>query len=600
MQNIEKITKKIASNENSTKHSLESKLQIHFENYRAMGGDKELASFFSYCQILWLSGNCSLDGKNLEIRYSNALKFIGRIRAADQMKKISQLTDLLESSDREALIEAFCSFYENKIKKDNRSSLGAFYTPLSYCIAAYKNVISDSKDKSAYDAFCGGGAWLCAFILTRKTKLYKVDAPPVYGTDIDENAIYLARLNTSLILSRNETTFRALCNQIRVANTLYQSPSDRAIVEKFLSACSHVATNPPYGFAVDSKNKLFKTNLDRVPDREVFYYAIDKIRSMLPQNKVAHFLVPNTFLFNLGSKDFKKHLAENFNVLVHDHTQENLFLSATVRTALLSLSEKKKEKFDITYALGFGNKSKKMNDLDFVEGKFKAKDHNSLLSSLETIPLNSIFEVSQGLIPYDKYRGHTKEQIEKRVYHSDKKLGPEYKKELQGKSVSPFSVKWSGDTWIKYGDWLAAPRSAKFFRESRVLIREITDAKSGQILCSYSDQEFYNTPSIINVIFRGEKRKTESSLKTLAVLLSSSVYADHHLKNNPKAMKGVFPKILVNDVRNLPLPANFLSMDLSNIYDRANKMAISGHSTESVLSFVSNAVEQVLSKRKAA
>lgn len=598
MENLEKIINRSVDNF-KTPQLIEFQLLKHFEYFQKITGEKDLFSFFSLCQILWLTTTTKLDCSVLEKEYVQSQKLTSRSSVENSIY-FSQLKNLLENPDKESLISGFCSFYENCLKREHRVKLGAFYTPLAYCIKAYDQFIPIEKSKTTYDPFCGGGAWLCAFLIKRKSKMHKVDAPPVFGTDIDKNAVFLARLNTSFLLSKNDVTFSALCEQIRVVDTLYQSDSDSNIVKQFMQKCSFVATNPPYGFAVDSKNSCFDTNLERVPDKEVFYYAIDKIRSILPAEKEAHFLIPNTFLFNLGSKDFKKHLSERFEISVCDHTKENLFASATVRTALLSLSKKRRINTEIKYSLGFGSKTKRLNDLEFIEGKFKDANLNCKLLSLDTIPLNSLFEVSQGLIPYDKYRGHTKYQIENRVYHSPKKASPEHKRELQGKDVSPFSVKWSGENWIKYGDWLAAPRAPKFFRESRVLIREITHSKTGQLNCCYTDQEFYNTPSIINVIFRGDKKNAPIALKTLAVLISSSLYAEYHLQNSPKAMKGVFPKILVNDVRNLPLPDNFLDLDLSRVYDRAQKMRESDITVDVVLDYIEQNVSSVLQKKMAA
>ena len=66
---------------------------------------------------------------------------------------------------------------------------------------------------------------------------------------------------------------------------------------------------------------------------------------------------------------------------------------------------------------------------------------------------------------------------------------------------------------------------------------------------AYADEEFYNNPGIINCISRG----TPYSLLYLLGLSNSRLMAYLHFAFSPKARKGVFPKILVRDVRNLPI-----------------------------------------------
>ena len=53
-----------------------------------------------------------------------------------------------------------------------------------------------------------------------------------------------------------------------------------------------------------------------------------------------------------------------------------------------------------------------------------------------THPLSSLCAVSQGLIPYDKYRGHSEEIIKNKVWNATYQKDETYRKELQGKDVS--------------------------------------------------------------------------------------------------------------------------------------------------------------------
>ncbi len=162
-----------------------------------------------------------------------------------------------------------------------------------------------------------------------------------------------------------------------------------------------------------------------------------------------------------------------------------------------------------------------------------------------SLKLNDFTDSSQGLIPYDKYRGHDEYTIKNRIWHANIKKDKTYKRELQGKDLNRYTIRWNGKTWISYGNWLAAPRNPRFFTGERILVREITNPR---ILAAYTKEEFYNTPSIINIV----SFKKLHPLYILA-LLNSNLMSFYHIETSPKSKKGLFPKILVSDVRSLPI-----------------------------------------------
>ncbi|MBK6964418.1 MAG: hypothetical protein IPH20_10915 [Bacteroidales bacterium] len=83
----------------------------------------------------------------------------------------------------------------------------------------------------------------------------------------------------------------------------------------------------------------------------------------------------------------------------------------------------------------------------------------------ETTPLSNCADFCLGLTPYDKYKGHTQEQIENRIYHANSKKDETFKKLLAGNDVTRYNIEWNGIEWISYGKWLGAPRDVKFFKE---------------------------------------------------------------------------------------------------------------------------------------
>jgi hypothetical protein len=118
-----------------------------------------------------------------------------------------------------------------------------------------------------------------------------------------------------------------------------------------------------------------------------------------------------------------------------------------------------------------------------------------LLEKIRSIsnPLEELCEFCLGLTPYDKYTGHTEEQIKNKVFHANAQLAPTYRKLLKSGDVSRYLAEWNGVDWINYGNWLAAPREQRFFIQERILVQQIIDWSSLRIFAGLTDSEFYNT-----------------------------------------------------------------------------------------------------------
>ncbi|GAB3568721.1 hypothetical protein GCM10027578_21790 [Spirosoma luteolum] len=174
----------------------------------------------------------------------------------------------------------------------------------------------------------------------------------------------------------------------------------------------------------------------------------------------------------------------------------------------------------------------------------------SLISKIKAVgerASNYFPDISQGLIAYDKYKGQSAEVIESRYFHSYVKHSESFKRWLWGEDVTRYKVAWNGKEYLNYDGGVANPREPKFFSKPRILIREITNPR---VYAAFTEDELYNDPSIINVL----ENKEGYPILTLLAILNSKLFTFYHFNSSPKATKGSFPKILVEDVKNLPLP----------------------------------------------
>lgn len=333
-----------------------------------------------------------------------------------------------------------------------------------------------------------------------------------------------------------------------------------------------VIGNPPYG-AKFSKNekKLLDNNYRYVPDYESYYYFINLSKKILKEFGTLSYINPNMFMANNFAKKYREYILNEWKIInIDDLSDYEVFSSAKVRTCIINFQKinANNELYQIKFNLPFYDASYKIDKNVIVNNQILKENIDNWLSIfrinvidlrlLSKIKENSISiddlkcRVSQGLIPYDKYRGHSEETIKNRIWNANFKKDATYKKQLKGGDVARYSIEWNGTEWISYGEWLAAPREPAFFKNPRILVREITNPR---ILACYTEEEFYNTPSIINIIdFQN------CNQYYLLGILNSKLISYYSSLTSPKAKKGLFPKVLVNDIRNMPIKK-------SNIYE---------------------------------
>ena len=324
--------------------------------------------------------------------------------------------------------------------------------------------------------------------------------------------------------------------------------------------------NPPYGVSIKGDLRDVVTiKLGKVPDYEIYYFFIHLSQLLLKDDAILSFIIPNTWLFNVYAKDWRAKLFNQWDLLqVLDCTRFKIFDEANVRNTIVTLLKTEKGSHIVRY---------KNTKNSFSFNSLVIQEEESL-SETEIIPLNINWglafslsaeiveivnkitnvgkklqfyfpEISQGLIAYDKYKGQNKEVIKSRAYHhSIYKNG--YKKWLWGEDVRRYVTVWNGKEYIDYCSGIANPRQPKFFKNKRLLIREITNPS---IYANIATEEMYNDPAII-IVLDSDNYPLEVALS----ILNSKLGTFYHFNHSPKATKGEFPKILVQDIKDFPLP----------------------------------------------
>jgi hypothetical protein len=412
----------------------------------------------------------------------------------------------------------------------------------------------------------------------------------IFGVDINEESVEIAKLSLWLRtaqprrklndLSKNIKCGNSLIDKVSYAGTKAFNWSDEFPEVMKSGGFDVVIGNPPYG-VIHEKNNLsyFKENyLSFQGNLENYCFFIEKFIN-LTKSKTGKLglIIPVTWLTIPQFKNLRCLVLESkIDAIVELPTK--VFSDADLDTIICILEKDKNYKNSTVDVVKIENATstnfeigilspKKIDQKEWLNGEDKKinldfdKRHNNIIKKISknSVKLQEKFSVSQGIVPYARdelYKSMDKNTADKivdeRLWHSDHKTDEHFKPELKGEDVTRYRVKWNGTRWVRYGEWLARPRNPKYFNSPRILIREIT--RGHRLNAGYVEEESYNNPGLVNVVYEGELKNSDI-LKALLAVINSKFMFFYHLSTSPKAkLKTSIPKILIKDVENLPIP----------------------------------------------
>jgi len=333
-----------------------------------------------------------------------------------------------------------------------------------------------------------------------------------------------------------------------------------------------VIGNPPW---VDIKGiepelvkyyfKKFKTTENRINLYAIF---IEKSLSILNKNGNFSFIIPNSLLMKSSYIKLRKVILNEFHIGSIVRLPDNVFYGVKAESMILVIY---KESIKLTKIIIYDKDQhiklvseencKKFNiinteywkDNKFTFNIFISLEQNRLLNKIErnkNMNLVKFCDFSLGLTPYDKYKGHTKEQITNKVFHSNYKKDETYKKLLKGADIKRYYLIWNSNKWIKYGKWLGAPREERFFKNERIIIRQIVSGEPPRIYASYSEEELYNTQIAFTLL---KKDNVTYSIKYFLAIINSKLINFFHTYKYLDVSKKLFKKILIENCKQFPI-----------------------------------------------
>lgn len=329
-----------------------------------------------------------------------------------------------------------------------------------------------------------------------------------------------------------------------------------------------VVGNPPWGAKLENSDKKYwDARFLMVGDYETALAFFEQTTLLLQEKGALGFVLPNTFLLNDSAQKCREFVASQRTTrLILDLSNSDVFIGRSVRCCGVVLLNSKREEIEsFWYAKQLTTNKQQCNEIGL--GELKGRPHWSSLDkkainiSAITSTIDDWFDVKQGYIPYRKTtlikrfgEEQGQEILKQRKWHSLEKETKHHVKELKGKDVSNWSVDWSG-LWVKYGDWVSTYLDDTWFVGERVLVREIVAKPPRLIVAAQCNEHYVHNPSIIVI---RPKYELNGLIPFLELYLNSALATKYIASISAKVSKGMFPKVLVKDVRALPFPPIYL------------------------------------------
>lgn len=185
--------------------------------------------------------------------------------------------------------------YQSLKLEGEKNILGSYYTPEN----VVEDLLCDVKgcfDKTILDPCCGTGSFLL--------NLNDFNPRNIYGYDIDETAVFIAKVN--LLIKFKEEEFKPNIFHLDYLN----SNQNLFSLETKSMNFDYIITNPPWG----SMTKDYSDNFPCIKSDESFSYFLVKAVKSLNVEGVVKFLLPESILNVKKHKDIRKFILENTSI----------------------------------------------------------------------------------------------------------------------------------------------------------------------------------------------------------------------------------------------------------------------------------------------
>lgn len=415
--------------------------------------------------------------------------------------------------------------YQSLLLEGKKSQSGSYYTPE----VIVNEIIKDytKNNSKVLDPCCGTGQFLLAFADV-------VENPKnIYGIDIDEIAVRIARLNILIKYKDKNFVPNIVCK-----NTLFDVGNYDlfSLNDENIRDFDVIATNPPWGvhFSKSDADGL-KISFPEITSLESFSYFLKKSIDLLGDRGVISFILPESILNVKTHKDIREIILKN------THIKKVFYLNRVFKNVFtpvirIDLEKSKKENGQIeirkeneTYT---AEQSKWKNNIDYIFDIHANGVDTDIIDKIYNVrhtTLSGQADWALGIVT-----GNNKAHI------VDKQQDG-YEEIFKGKDIEKFVLSKSSN-YIKFTPekFQQVAPIEKYRAKEKLIYRFI----SKYLVFAYDDKQKLTLNSA-NIII---PKIPNYPIKVIAALLNSSLYQFIFQKKFSSI------KVLRNHIEQMPLP----------------------------------------------
>lgn len=329
-----------------------------------------------------------------------------------------------------------------------------------------------------------------------------------------------------------------------------------------------VIGNPPYIFTRDlftSEERTYYASTYKLgwEKQNTYLIFMERLLSLLSKTGKGGYIVPNSWLTIESAKLLRAEYVKHLSLILD--LNYPVFRGVSMEPCVFIIDAKNNSQTVACARCTAVEQIANASFVDFDRGTWMQPgsritfssdgELHALLSNIkEKHPnLGEVFDVRTGLQAYETGKGvplQTKHDVSNHVFDCTSREDETCVRYLEGKDIGRYFQSWGG-MWMKYGKWLAQPRSIDIFSRPRILIREITNHPPYCINATLVNDTFLNNKSILNVL---EPDDDVVRLKVLCAVLNSRLMSKCYRAFAVKAVRKLFPKIVIRNLREFPIP----------------------------------------------
>lgn len=379
----------------------------------------------------------------------------------------------------------------------------------------------------------------------------------LYGVDINEDAVEIAKLSLWLRTASKGRELKNLNERIKCGNSLIDDKSvrinafnwEREFPEVFEKGGFDVIVgNPPYvsyqSNLLDKSDIEYFKNTYITPHKiyDLYGLFIEKSIKLLNNKGRFSFICPSTLLQNDSFSLLREYISKNINIDKFIFCSDGVFENAVVPTIMFIFDkEVKNETIEILEA---NNTDIYMRNIinydDFINDSLKG--FNISIQNQDKNIIDKAFLDATNLENYLEIREAIKTGDDKK-FISDLESDVYNRKLVTGKEASRYKI--SGYKYFNFNvDELKRPTKEEYYLVNKLFIRRV----GKNIEVAYDENGYFAT----HVLYVGLNKSNILNLKTIMCLMNSSFYNYLHSKMYPP--KGdIFPEIRIGNLRSLPV-----------------------------------------------